>query len=266
MSQAAYCGKDEYLKHVWTGPLTGFVATAVLYNEKHDTEGFVGYLPSDHSVHVSFRGSSSMANWMSDLNATKSDYSDPDCHKCEVHDGFWTAEQSVLTELFAAVADVALIYGTRSVKTTGHSLGAALAQLAAMDLQKAGYSVSMINFGQPRVGNRYYADLSALKLPNQYRVTHHKDLVPHVPVELMGFRHSTTEVYEDKDGIIKVCSATEGEDKHCSDKFPFPAYGPLDHMVYLGTVMSGGQFANCQSNDLPMNLDLIEGADTGFLA
>jgi hypothetical protein len=38
-------------------------------------------------------------------------------------------------------------YTTNKVRTTGHSLGGALANLAAMDLAKAGYDVSMINFG-----------------------------------------------------------------------------------------------------------------------
>lgn len=33
LSQAAYCGKDEYMIHSWTGPLEGFVTKFVLYNE-----------------------------------------------------------------------------------------------------------------------------------------------------------------------------------------------------------------------------------------
>ena len=33
LSLAAYCGKDEYMSHSWTGPLEGFVTKSVLYNE-----------------------------------------------------------------------------------------------------------------------------------------------------------------------------------------------------------------------------------------
>jgi len=55
------------------------------------------------------------------------------------------------------VARLRNLYPTYSVHTTGHSLGAALALLTQMDLIKAGYSATMINFGQPRVGNDKFA-------------------------------------------------------------------------------------------------------------
>ena len=189
-----------------------------------------------------------MANWITDFQVEKNKYNDPNCHNCEVHAGFLNAEKSIIAELRASVASVSETYGTKSVKTTGHSLGAALAQLAAMDLIRAGYNVSMINFGQPRIGNRHYAVHSAQVFPEQYRVTHFKDIVPHIPVELMSYKHSSTEVFEDRDGTTKVCSSEQGEDKHCSDKFPFPSYNPFDHMTYLGTYMTGGPRGSCQSN------------------
>lgn len=80
-------------------------------------------------------------------------------------------------------------YNTRKVKTTGHSLGAAIAQLLAMDFVSAGYDVSMYNFGQPRVGNKAYATYSNQLMPDQFRHTHFKDLVPRVPSEEMQFYH-----------------------------------------------------------------------------
>lgn len=42
---------------------------------------------------------------------------------------------------------------TYAVKTTGHSLGAALALLSGMALLNEGIDNTMINFGQPRVGD-----------------------------------------------------------------------------------------------------------------
>ena len=74
------------------------------------------------------------------------------------------------------------LYNTLQVKTTGHSLGAAIANLAAMDFVRAGYDVSLYNFGQPRVGNKAYAVYTGALLSEQYRHTHYKDIVPHVPV------------------------------------------------------------------------------------
>lgn len=45
------------------------------------------------------------------------------------------------------------LYPEYQVKTTGHSLGGALALLTQLDLIKAGFNTQMINFGQPRVGD-----------------------------------------------------------------------------------------------------------------
>ena len=67
------------------------------------------------------------------------------------------------------------------VKTTGHSLGAALAHHAALALIKEGMQVSMINFGQPRVGDKAFAVFSQKTMTDQWRVVHHKDIVPHSP-------------------------------------------------------------------------------------
>jgi len=72
-------------------------------------------------------------------------------------------------------------YQNYKVKTTGHSLGAALAHLAALALIKEGLVVSLINFGQPRVGDKNFATFSQFTLGDQWRVVHHKDIVPHTP-------------------------------------------------------------------------------------
>ena len=93
------------------------------------------------------------------MNANKKDYSNLVCDKCEVHAGFYNAEQHVLPKVLYEVVRLNHLYGTSKVKTTGHSLGGALANLTAMDLALAnvGYDVSFYNFGQPRVGNKAYA-------------------------------------------------------------------------------------------------------------
>jgi predicted lipase len=184
--------------------------------------GFVGYLPSDKSIYVVFRGSSSIRNWITNLDAYKTPYTSYPACKCEVHKGFYSAEQIVIGGIISEVKRLKSIssLSTYSVKTTGHSLGAALAQLTAMgeslfsifrkynldnvecifsplDLLKAGYSVSMYNFGQPRVGDQAYAVFSTSTL-SSYRVTHDKDIVPHIPLSTgMDFYHACFEEFED---------------------------------------------------------------------
>jgi hypothetical protein len=87
------------------------------------------------------------------------------------------------------------LYPTYTVKSTGHSLGAALALLTAMDLKNNGIPTLVYNFGQPRVGDAKFASCVASKVPTE-RVTHLKDTVPHVPYESWGYLHATREAYE----------------------------------------------------------------------
>ncbi len=75
----------------------------------------------------------------------------------------------------------------------------------------------MINFGQPRVGDKAFSDFIAPLSVGSYRVTHWKDIVPHNPGNALGFYHNPTEVFEDDAHALKTCSATNGEDLTCAD-------------------------------------------------
>ena len=110
-----------------------------------------------------------------------------------------------------------------------------------MELINSGYSVSMINFGQPRVGEKNYAAFSNTKMPNQYRVVHDKDLVPHNPSSgsLLDFWHTHYEEWEQKSGVVKQCDAS-GEDPTCSDSVNILLLNVDDHLVYLGMCMGTG--------------------------
>jgi hypothetical protein len=77
----------------------------------------------------------------------------------------------------------------------------------------------MINFGQPRVGDKDYAAFSNAKFPAQFRHVHRQDMVPHNPSSGVPFYfwHTAHEVYEDENGY-KMCDAS-GEDPTCGDKW-----------------------------------------------
>lgn len=135
------------MTHHFSGASEGFIVTYVIYDPATDTEGFVGFLPSDQSIYVVFRGSESIQNWLSDSKFLKTDYKDPNCVNCAVHEGFLTAENNVSEGIYMEVFKLFQTFHTIQVKTTGHSLGAALANLTAMALKKRGFNVSMINFG-----------------------------------------------------------------------------------------------------------------------
>ncbi len=103
----------------------------------------------------------------------------------------------------------------------------------------------MINFGQPRVGDKAFAAFSQKIMPDQWRVTHHKDVVPHQPSEdwPQSFHHTYHEMYEDESGIIQCDDS--GEDKTCSDKWHSWDLTAADHVIYLGMCIKVG-CGNCQ--------------------
>jgi predicted lipase len=219
----------------------------VIYNWSDDTEGFIGYLPSDNSIYVAFRGSEDLRNWFTNLSIDKEKYTSfPDCD-CQVHSGFYSAEQKVLPDVLAEVARLKNLYPSASVKTTGHSLGAAMALLTGLDLIKAGYKVGMYNFGQPRVGNQKFSNYVLTLWPEHWRVIHHQDIVPHNPSSgiLMDYWHTCTERYEDKDGSMKACTNT-CEDPTCAAQWEPWRLSIDDHLVYLGMCMGTG----CDSHKL----------------
>lgn len=237
LSAAAYCGKSAYKTHVFKGPTTGFVVTDIISDTASDTEGYVGYLPSDKSIYVVYRGSSSIRNWISNLDAFKTSYTSFSECGCQVHKGFYQAEQKVIGGVISAVKTLRSKYTTYAVKATGHSLGAALAQLTAMDLVKAGYAATLYNFGQPRVGDQKYASFATGKVPT-WRVTHNKDTVPHIPYTTgMEFYHECREEFEDASGKVRTCD-TSCEDPTCADQYPFAQTNVDDHLLYLGLQVS----------------------------
>ncbi|KAH8697777.1 Alpha/Beta hydrolase protein [Talaromyces proteolyticus] len=152
-----------------------------------DTTGLLIKDDSRKLFILSFRGSKTISNWLTNLDFTLTDASSL-CDGCEAHKGFLEAWQSVSekieSELSAAIAENK-DYG---IVVTGHSLGAALATLAAVELRNQGDKVDLYTYGCPRVGNHAFASfVTTQEGGTNYRVTHTDDPVPKVPPKSFGF-------------------------------------------------------------------------------
>lgn len=97
-------------------------------------------------------------------------------HGGVVHCGFHAAlEQIWAAALQPCLTRLKAASPARTIWLTGHSLGGALATLAAARL--AGVT-GLYTFGSPRVGDRQFAE----RCPDRaYRVVNNNDIVPHVP-------------------------------------------------------------------------------------
>ncbi|KAK1428994.1 hypothetical protein QVD17_11193 [Tagetes erecta] len=125
----------------------------------------------------------------------------------QVHSGFLGAYDSVRTRIISLIKtaigykdDDADQVSKWHVYVTGHSLGGALATLLALELsssqlaKRGAISVTMYNFGSPRVGNKKFADVYNQKVKDSWRVVNHRDIIPSVP-RLMGYCHVAQPVY-----------------------------------------------------------------------
>ncbi|KHJ93876.1 triacylglycerol lipase [Oesophagostomum dentatum] len=126
------------------------------------------------------------------------------------------------------------------LQVTGHSLGGALASLAASLILKFNIAtpqqVKLVTFGQPRTGDEEFSNVQDQMCLYCFRVTHWNDMVPHIPN--IGYRHHKTEVFYQKGmnpNTYKVCS--ENEDKACSDGIKVKA-SITNHINYFGQHVS----------------------------
>lgn len=104
LASYAYCGKEAYLTQPYSNAVEGFVATKVIENLLFDVQGYVGYLPSDQSIFVVFKGTQSSKEWAMDLDTTQNSYDTwPDCN-CKVHAGFNRAVNLVWESVLGEVS------------------------------------------------------------------------------------------------------------------------------------------------------------------
>jgi triacylglycerol lipase len=94
----------------------------------------------------------------------------------------------------------------RLLHVTGHSLGGALATLAALRLQKERlYPVQTVyTYGSPRAGDSDFAlAFDALLGTRCHRVVNNEDLVTRVPMRSMGYKHIGQIAYIDERGVLR---------------------------------------------------------------
>lgn len=67
-SQNAYCDPESYLERTPKGPLEGLKVTYQIYDEEHETNGYVGYSLNEATIYVAIRGSVEYKNFVTDAH------------------------------------------------------------------------------------------------------------------------------------------------------------------------------------------------------
>ncbi|KAF2036442.1 alpha/beta-hydrolase [Setomelanomma holmii] len=159
-----------------------------------DVTGFVATDTTNNLIVLSFRGSRSVRNWITNVNfpVTLTTI----CADCGAHAGFWTSWLEAQSNVLSAISKAKAQYPSFRIVATGHSLGGALASIAAGVLRSQGTSVDLYTYGAPKIGLQGISEyISATNKGANYRVTHKADPVPKLPPALLGFRHISPEYY-----------------------------------------------------------------------
>ncbi|RMD42172.1 hypothetical protein DV735_g2965, partial [Chaetothyriales sp. CBS 134920] len=228
------------------------------------------HAPYQRRVIVAFRGTYSIANTIADLSAAPAEYvpfppeqendsvcafdterplhsllqtqakrsgqdegsnGGASCLNCTVHSGFMTSWRNARCTVIPHVEKALRENPGYELILVGHSLGGAVAALAAVEFQARGWQPHITTFGEPRVGNKAFNDFvdQRFSLLNDHnhasdrhlyrRVTHVNDPIPLLPPQEWGYTMHAGEVYISKPDLppevqdVQHCSGNQ--DPHC---------------------------------------------------
>ena len=152
---------------------------------------------------IVFRGTQSRGEKISNNMAGKLDAVFDNLQGGHVHRGFHRCYASVRP----AIKEFLLAHaGPESlIRVTGHSLGGALASLAAMDIATGGLpcrALEVYTFASPLVGGARWARHFARQRLAAWRIANRRDVVTKVPPASLGYRHVGTPIsFSSADGL-----------------------------------------------------------------
>ena len=195
-AHASYC-EEKLLNWTCDPCVEGFTEQAsfvkVFLNKTTEGRAYMAVDYLRKSVVIGFRGTVSAQNWYYDLktdfvNATEAlEWPLAAKDTGRIHRGFTETYLSIKHQIMPLLLRVRAALPSFNIITVGHSMGAALAALAAVDFHYTLISPPKIlsfTYGQPRIGDLEFSN-SVNKLHDSqdvmiYRMINNNDLIPHV--------------------------------------------------------------------------------------
>ncbi|KAK9817768.1 hypothetical protein WJX72_001918 [[Myrmecia] bisecta] len=189
--QAGLLGNGRNLELTLGMALYQLEHSEVVWERRGDTNVLIAWGPDN--IVIAFRGTASLANLLADLKVWRANHPAVPGRvrlgtQPMVHKGFlasWQAnglDQRVLGRLRGIFSGRKASSTPWQVYVTGHSLGGALATLAAFDIQQQlqgqhHLQVCCYAYGAPRTGNHAFARLYNMAVPDTWHVINGQDAV-----------------------------------------------------------------------------------------
>ncbi|KAI1798768.1 alpha/beta-hydrolase [Daldinia bambusicola] len=249
---ASYCNSEADLGSIVTCAentcpdvtAAGAKVVATFSGHLTDIQGFVSTDEKNELIVASIRGSHSIRNWMADLS-----FVPLPCHLvdgCLMHAGFHVSWEEIEDELLEAVEAAKKANPSYKIIFTGHSLGGAVATVAAGYAREKGYELDLYTYGSPRVGNQAFADFITAQPGGEYRVTHADDPVPRLPPIFADYRHTSPEYWLSNESNDVATTYAAADVKVCDGSANTDCNGGTDgldvdaHLSYFGHISGCG--------------------------
>ena len=204
----ARLSKEVYLKKSETDPTPN--EDKILASLKEDDENFnsvsginkssaqAALIEHEDYLCMVFRGTDEPSDWLDNINAfsTKELFG-------EFHRGFWNSVEDVWQPINKKFRDLQN-EKKRPLFITGHSLGGAMATIAAAKfIHEDKPFTSAYTFGQPRALSRETAQIFNMECKSRFfRFHNNNDIVTRIPARLMGYSHVGSYLYITEEGEI----------------------------------------------------------------
>lgn len=173
-----------------------------LFKNTH-VEGYFARYNDD--LFIVFRGSDGTPDWIDNFKFWKRDtpYRESGTKKrIKIHSGFLGQYMLIRNIVHAKVEKHLQEYPSSKIYVSGHSLGGALAQVCAIDVQynffpfilEATDRLECITFGSTRVGNWAFKKSFNKRVLNARRYVNGDDVVCKIPPSIMFFKHTAMKI------------------------------------------------------------------------
>ncbi|WP_078427375.1 lipase family protein [Alkalihalobacterium alkalinitrilicum] len=168
----------------------GFHEVSSLASDEYPLAGFI--IESPHEIIVAFRGTEEPIDVIADLDWIRVPY--PFVDKAGMTErGFTRNYQSIRKDVIKTLRNLS---SDKRLYITGHSLGGAIATLAALDIaSNTPFTQPLVyTYASPRVGNPEFVKAYNQVIDHSIRVVNTNDIVPHfppttIPLLNISYRH-----------------------------------------------------------------------------